>query len=333
VPRTSFLIPVRDGSRFIVGAVESVLAQTESDLELLVVDDGSVDDTGVLVEAVRRRDPRVRLLRLPLGTGVVDALNFGLANAQGAFVARLDADDLAFPDRLEKQLRFLDAHPTVAVVGSALELLDEQGDHAGRIDHPTEPSEVSAGLLRGNVLAHSAVVIRRECLDEVGGYRNAFKHAEDYDLWLRIADAYGLANLAEPLTRYRIHSDQVSAAHIEHQAISALAARTVARIRRDTGREPDLPPTTDVAYLLGLGLSIEGVTQAIAQSVLEWSSMIEKVDRRRAAAVLASVSSRLQAPPEQRRALDLRAVRYALQERRPVRAIRPFLRILRQTLS
>jgi glycosyltransferase involved in cell wall biosynthesis len=333
VPRTSFLIPVRDGSRFIVGALESVLAQTESDLEVVVVDDGSVDDTNALVEAVRRRDLRVRLLRRPLGTGVVDALNFGLAHAHGAFVARLDADDLALPNRLEKQLGFLDAHPTVAVVGSALELLDERGAHAGRLDHPTDPKAVSAGLLRGNVLAHSAVVIRRECLDAVGGYRSAFEHAEDYDLWLRIADVYSLANLAEPLTGYRIHSDQVSAAHIEQQAISALAARTVGRIRRDTGREPDLPPTTDVAYLLSLGLTNEDVTQAIAQSVLEWSSIIEKVDRGRAAAVLAAVSTRLHAPREQRRELDRRAVRYALQERKPVRAIRPFLRMLRQTLS
>jgi hypothetical protein len=296
-----------------------------------VVDDGSSDDTAALVEAVQRRDARVRLLRLTGRSGLVEALNFGLNQARGAFLARLDADDLAVPDRLEKQVRFLAAHPAVAVVGSALELIDSKGSPIGRVDPPTDPSAVSLGLLDANVLAHPAVLIRRECLEEVGGYRAPFRHAEDYDLWLRIADRHALANIAEPLTMYRIHADQVSAKHLEEQAIAALAALTVTRIRRATGREPDLPPIVDDGFLFHLGLTNERVAQAITQTALEWSSMAEKVDRRRAAAVLSSVSNRVRAravtPSVE---LDRRTVRYALQERRADRAILPLLRLMRR---
>jgi glycosyltransferase involved in cell wall biosynthesis len=333
MPRTSFLIPVRDGGRYIVAALESALAQTDPDLEVVVVDDGSSDDTAALVEGVQTRDARVRLLRLTRGSGLVDALNFGLEQARGDFVARLDADDLAMPDRLEQQLSFLDANPGVAVVGSALDLVDGRGTHVGRVDHPTEPGTVRLRLIQGNVLAHSAVVIRRDRLDATCSYRRTFAHAEDYDLWLRIADSHDLANVAEPLTRYRIHADQVSATHIEEQAVSALAARTVARIRRDTGREPDLPSTADMAFLLRMGLTNETVAQAIAQAALEWSSMVEKVDRRRAATLLASVSRRLRSGSTHPVELDRRAIRYALQGGRPDRAIAPLLRQLGRRLS
>jgi glycosyltransferase involved in cell wall biosynthesis len=332
MPRTSFLIPVRDGSRFVVASLESVLAQTDPDLEVVVVDDGSTDDTVALVEALQSRDARVRLLRHTRGSGLVDALSFGLEHVRGDFVARLDADDLAVRDRLEKQLRFLNAHPAVAVVGSALELVDSDGFPVGRVDQPTDPSTVSVRLLQGNVLAHSAVVIRRDCLDAVGGYRATFAHAEDYDLWLRMAERHELANIAEPLTRYRIHADQVSAMHIEDQAVAALAARTVARIRRDTGHEPDLPAAADIPFLLRLGLTNESVMQAIAQTGLEWSSMIEMVDRHQAADVLASISSRVRAASVQPAELDRRAVRYALQTGRPHQAIPPLLRLLRRRL-
>ncbi len=302
------------------------------DLEIVVVDDGSSDDTAALVEAVQRRDARVRLCQLARGSGLVAALNFGLEKVRGAFVARLDADDFALPDRLERQIGFLEDHPTVAVVGSALELVDGRGAPVGRVDYPTDPGMVSLRLLEGNVVAHSSVLIRRGYLDAAGGYRAAFAHAEDYDLWLRIAEHGGVANLATVLTRYRVHAGQVSAAHIEDQAVAALAARTMARVRRETGHEPNLPPTADVPFLLSLGLTNETIFQAIAQAALEWSSMIEKVDPRRAAEVLASVSGRLRAASLQPATLDRRAIRYALQTRRPGQAIAPMLRLLREKL-
>jgi glycosyltransferase involved in cell wall biosynthesis len=333
MPRTSFLIPVRDGSEFVAAAVESALAQTDRDLEVVVVDDGSSDNTVTQVEGVQERDGRVRLLPLMRGSGLVDALNFGLENVTGVFVARLDADDVAVPDRVEKQLRFLAAHPDVAVVGSAVELIGRDGATVGRIDQPPDPRGVDARLLQGNVLAHSAVMMRRVCIEAAGGYRATFAHAEDYDLWLRIAERHGLANIQEPLTRYRVHADQVSAMHIEAQAIAALAARTVARIRRETGREPDLPVTADMAFLLRLGMTDDTVMWALAKTALEWSSVIEKVDRRRAAAVLASISNRVHTASTQRAELDRRILRYAIQTGRPDRAVPPLLRLLRRKPS
>jgi glycosyltransferase involved in cell wall biosynthesis len=161
--RVSVVVPVRDGERFLLEAVQSVLAQTELDLELIVVDDGSTDTTRELLAGLT--DPRVRVLTQP-PRGLTDALNAGCAEAAAPVIARMDADDVALPDRLERQLAFLDAHPDVALLGGGIVLVDEQGREFDR-----EPAPAAPSLAERNDLVHGTVAMRTAALRDLGGYR------------------------------------------------------------------------------------------------------------------------------------------------------------------
>ena len=152
--KVSVVMPVRDGERFVAEAIGSVLGQTVSDLELIVVDDGSTDSTPALLAGVA--DPRVRVLTQP-PSGLAPALNAGCAEAAAPVIARMDADDVALPDRLEWQLAFLDAHPDVALLGGGIVLVDEEGREFDR-----EPAAAAPALVDRNDLVHGTVVMRTE---------------------------------------------------------------------------------------------------------------------------------------------------------------------------
>ncbi len=228
--RVSVILPVRNGGAYLETAVTSILRQSMHDFELLVIDDGSTDAAFAAVRPVAARDGRIRLLRNP-GSGIVDALNFGLAESRCALIARMDADDIALPDRFARQVEFLDREPSVAVLGTQAAFIDPSGNLTGDRTHfPTDPGSIAAALLtRGCVLRHPTVLARRDVLLRAGGYRPAPAKAEDYDLWLRLSEHVRLANLPEVLLYYRVHSDQVSAGLNLQQRfghdLSLLAAR------------------------------------------------------------------------------------------------------------
>lgn len=234
--RVSVVLPVRNGGAFLAPAVASILTQSLRDLELLVVDDGSSDGA---VAALGARDDRLRVLKSP-GVGLVAALNFGLAEARCDLVARMDSDDIALPERLARQVAFLESEPNVAVVGSQVAFIDAYDKLTGERTHfPTEPEAVAAALLkRGCVLKHPSVVARRATLLGAGGYRAAFAKAEDYDLWLRLAETSRLANLPDVLLNYRVHPDQVSSGINLGQRLSHDFAVLAARDRRAGRPDP-----------------------------------------------------------------------------------------------
>lgn len=207
----SVILPVRNGGAYLPLAVDSVLRQTFGELELLVIDDASNDGSISALERVAAGDPRLRLLKSP-GSGLVDALNFGLARAQGEFVARMDADDIALPERLSRQVEFLKTTPGISVVGTQVAFIDAGGALTGeRTSFPTEPKEITRALIaRGCVIRHPTVLARKTSLLSVGGYRPACDKAEDYDLWLRLADGNRIANLPDVLLHYRVHPLQIS---------------------------------------------------------------------------------------------------------------------------
>jgi glycosyltransferase involved in cell wall biosynthesis len=183
-------------------AVHSVLAQTYGDLELIVIDDGSTDATRARVAAVG--DPRLRLLHQENG-GIVAAANRGIAEARGRYVARLDADDEALPERFERQVAFLDRHPSIAVVGTAARIVYPDGRERIR-RRPGDTPGIRRNIVRICPFVHSSVMIRRQALERVGRYdpacdptRGAARN-EDYDLWGRmLAAGFEMANLPEPL--------------------------------------------------------------------------------------------------------------------------------------
>lgn len=262
-PRVSVLMPVRNGALFLREALESILAQTFADFELLAIDDGSTDATAELLAEHARRDVRLRVERQD-AHGLTATLNRGIALARGSYIARFDADDVALPQRLEKQVRFLDANPGVAGVGSRFESFGGAGRALPVEELPCDPARIRALLPERNCISHPTVVLRRDVLLELGGYRPAFAAAEDYDLWLRITDARALANLEEALVRYRVHPGQASVTRLEQQVVSTLAARRAARIRRATGLDPvhGVDPVTR-PVLSSLGIVASEIDEAM----------------------------------------------------------------------
>jgi glycosyltransferase involved in cell wall biosynthesis len=220
---------VHDGERFLAQSIESVLAQTFVDFELIVVDDGSTDGTESLLRDYAERDSRL-VVRRQENAGYVAALNEGCAVARGEFIARIDADDLCEPARFARQVDFLDAHQDVAVVGGALLLITETGSPFYIATYPEAPADVRQALELRNPVGHPTVLMRRSAFEEAGRYRAAFPHAEDFDLWLRIARSHEIANLPDILGRYRIHPGNASHRNLARQAASFAAARAAARL-------------------------------------------------------------------------------------------------------
>ena len=215
------LMPVYDAEPFLRDAIESVRRQSWTDFELLIVDDGSRDGSGAIADAHAGADARVRVEHLAHG-GLVAALNLGLERIQTELIARADADDVNRPDRLARQIAFLDAHPDVGVCGSWIRLLP-----AGSVWRlPGRWDALHAMLLFGAPFYHSTVVMRRDWIARGGArYDPAFAHAEDYDFWERAARQTRFANIATALVRYRCHPGQVSEVNRTAQGAASWAIR------------------------------------------------------------------------------------------------------------
>ena len=231
-PQFTVVMPVRNGARWLGEAVASVVAQTLPDWELIAIDDGSTDDTPRILGDWERRDRRIRAIRQD-ALGLVAALNRGLAEARAPLMARLDADDRALPQRLERQLHHLNAHPGIGLLGSWAQEIDEQGARRGELKPATEPEQLARVLMQGNPFVHSSVMFRTEVVRRLNGFRPAFRAAEDYDLWLRIAETAKLANLPEILVEYRWHSGNVTNRNAIRQAFSVRLAQRSAAVRRE----------------------------------------------------------------------------------------------------
>ncbi len=196
VPAVSVLMAAHDGAPWIAQAVASVLGQTAGDLELIVIDDGSDDATPDLLATVR--DRRLRVERRA-HAGLTRSLNRALGLARAPLVARLDADDWALPERLERQRAFLDAHAGVGLLGTAAREVDAAGRALATVTPPGDDAALRRALIRRNPFVHSSIVARRALVERVGGYDERLPVAQDYDLWMRLSPLTRLANLAEPL--------------------------------------------------------------------------------------------------------------------------------------
>lgn len=258
VPPLSVAMSVYNGARFLESAIDSVLAQDFTDFEFLIIDDGSTDATPDILRAYAARDPRVRPL-IRENCGLVASLNQLLALARAPLVARMDADDIAMPQRFSTQLAYLTAHPECGVLGSWTQDIGEDGKPyaTGGPDHPVSHAQFLHNAAHGGpLLAHPAVIYRRDVVLAVGGYHQAFRHCEDFDLWLRLADRTQIANVPVRLLRYRHYAGQVSNRHALEQQIGVAVARA-AHEEREAGR-PDptehldaLPPIEQLDALFG----------------------------------------------------------------------------------
>ena len=207
-PAISVVLPVRNGERFLREAVDSVLAQTFEDFELIVVDDGSSDLTRSILRGYD--DRRLRVLERP-PEGLVSALNAGLAAARAPLIARMDADDVSAPGRLGRQRRRIDASPRCGMVATWSRVLDENGREVRVEVLPLDSGDLSRRLLLRNPFRHGSTLLRKDAVDGVGGYRDDYGHSEDYDLWVRLVRmGWSLAVVPEVLYGYREHRDAIT---------------------------------------------------------------------------------------------------------------------------
>jgi len=211
-PAVSVLMPAYNDGQFIRQAIESVLAQTFADFEFVIVDDGSTDSTPEILEEFAARDARVRVLANPRNAGIVVALNRGLDACRGRYVARMDADDVALPDRLALQAARMDSSPDVVALGGALEYMDAAGADLGL----RRACGVGRSVLEANPLLHPTVMIRREAL-EAGRlrYQPRYRYAEDYFLWLELSRVGRLDALDEVVLKYRLSAGASRMKHLK----------------------------------------------------------------------------------------------------------------------
>jgi glycosyltransferase involved in cell wall biosynthesis len=213
-PKVSVVMPVYDSENYLQESIDSILRQTLTDFELLIISEHGTDDASIRV-IENYRDERIRHIHNTRRLGMAESLNLGLTEARGVYIARMDADDISHSRRLEKQVEFLQAHPEVGVCGTWRRLSD------GRvIKNPIQNAIIRSFLIFDTLLAHPTVMMRRS-LFENGMRYPPYEHAEDFGLWTQLADHTCFANLPEVLLFYRSHPRQVGQRHREEQILGA----------------------------------------------------------------------------------------------------------------
>lgn len=236
MPKVSVLLPVYNAADYVAASIQSVLNQTYHDLELIIIDDGSTDESAAVIRRLAESDSRVRF-KSRENFGFARTLNEMIDMAMGELIARLDADDEALPERIAAQVGFMDANPDCVVVGGGVIHIDADGDPLSIELYPASHEEIEHRMLSGGGgIIHPSVMIRAETLRECGGYALDCPVCEDQELWLRMALRGRLANLQEPMIRYRVHSGNMSFVDAEQ------AGRRLAAVLRRAHQERKLEP-------------------------------------------------------------------------------------------
>lgn len=240
-------MPVYSGEAFLRDAIDSVLAQNFSDFEFLIIDDGSTDASPAIIRSYA--DPRIHLVHNGKRLGLVESLNKGLDLARGEYVARMDCDDISLPQRLARQVAFMDSHSQIGVCGTWVETIGEPAGELWR--YPSDPEIIRSRLLFESVIAHPSVMMRRTLFGKAGlSYSPLYPRAQDYELWVRSAKSFGLSNVAAVLLLRRVHPQQMGVRDREEQRAAA------SRIR--------------IAQIVDLGIEPTNVELDLHQSISLW---------------------------------------------------------------
>ena len=232
--RISVLMPVYNAGGYLPEAIESILKQTYTDFILYVLNDGSTDGSLDTLNEYAKDDSRVRVVSHE-NRGLIATLNEGIALTDTEFVARMDSDDVAVPERFALQVAYLDAHPECVAVGGDVLLIDSDGMPLCVMDYPPAHDDIlraQRDCLNQSVIAHPAAMIRKSAIDRIEGYRSEYVSAEDIDFFLRLGEVGALANLPQVLLRYRQHLQSIGYAKRQQQSQSAIAAAEAAIARR-----------------------------------------------------------------------------------------------------
>lgn len=222
-PRVSILMPFFNAGSYVSTSLTSILNQSFKNFQLVIVDDASSDSTREKLTKIA--DKRLKIIRNRSRLGIAASLNRALKEATGSLIARMDADDIAHPDRLKKQIIFLDQHKAIGVIGTQAKFIDKRGKIIGQTHNPLWDADIRRKLMSFNPIVHPSVIVRRELLDKFGSYDETLDGAEDYDLWLRFARFTKFRNLGECLLFWRRSSSAVSFKDIDRIQSMAIRVR------------------------------------------------------------------------------------------------------------
>jgi glycosyltransferase involved in cell wall biosynthesis len=261
------LIPAYNAAATLREAVDSIRAQTVSDVRIIVVDDGSTDETPSILAALAKEEPRLHIVTQS-NRGIVEARNAALRHCESEFIACLDADDIAFPGRFARQIDYLRSHPDCVAVGGAVEHMDEHGASLRGLPQSGDPANAdpSKAPALEPYIVHSTLMARRAAVEAAGGYRHV-PNSEDSDLFWRLGERGTLVNLPEPLARYRVHTASASSSIVSGRVMavgSQLGA--ISAQRRRAGRE-DLIFRFEMLAELKAARTLEAMAAAASQGL------------------------------------------------------------------
>ena len=235
LPKISVLMSVYNGEQYLHEAINSILNQTFADFEFIIVDDGSNDSSHTIIKSYD--DKRIKYIKNEVNIGLSKSLNIAISLAKGKYIARMDADDLSYPERFAKQINFLDSNHDITICGTQM---NELGKIYQVSNFPLTHNEMCIALLSGNPLAHPSVMWRKEDFDKKDfKYNEAYKTTQDYELWSRVLYKLKGANLNESLLHYRAHDNQVSANQSDSQRDNSI------RVKLDQLKYFDLNPSEE----------------------------------------------------------------------------------------
>lgn len=209
-PLVSVIMAAYNAERYIDEAIRSIINQKYTNWELIIIDDKSSDKTSYIIGRYSKEDARIKTIRNPTQLGQALARNRGVSASSGKYIAVLDSDDIALPQRLDTQVEFLEKNADVALVGSFVEIINEYGTSIRTKEKACDTLGIHFSLILQSQFIHSSVMMRRSAFEWSGGYDTNYLYAEDYDLWSRLRDKYTLLNINEVLTKFRVHDDSVT---------------------------------------------------------------------------------------------------------------------------
>jgi len=246
-PDVSVLMPVWNGCKngsdyFLRAAMDSILNQTFQSWEMVIIDDGSTDRTSQVLASYMEMDSRVRMFRDEHNMGIVHALNRGLAECKAPLVARQDADDASTVTRLELQKKFLDDRPETVMCGTGMYVINEEGKLVMEVNNrPCRYDLLKAGLRDGCLVVHGSVMFRKDVILKAGGYSPdpRFQHAEDYELWVRLAKDHVIENMpGKTLYFHRNHAQKIGEIYKQQQETATRLIMEIARQTLSNDRNP-----------------------------------------------------------------------------------------------
>ncbi len=234
-PEVSILMSVYNGDRFLKKAIASILAQSFSNFELIILNDGSTDTTASITESFV--DPRIRFINRKENIGLTRSLIEGMQSCRAPFIARMDADDISAPNRIELLYQFLSSHPGTGAVTSFVEFMTDSDEGYWQWQIPVEPAQLRARFLNGEFISHGSVMFTKDAYERAGGYRAAFQFAQDADLWLRLSEVADISAVDQCLYRQRRSITRLSVRHCHAQIHFILLALLLTDQRAREGRD------------------------------------------------------------------------------------------------